>query len=191
MGKYAVWGNSKRGCNSRCFFFFLTQLHLACLFLDTGWELCGLGQVTSLRPFFGRGTTSLYAGPFGGLKEAVQAEFTVPGGPHQAPAVPSSSSRFFSCLRCPLRLWIEAYWPLSCLPPSGLITATPSPPPRPCHPVLPVGTCEPGGGGYQWWRAELDHQEEGGTAVLAQAALFIIPHHLELGLNPPQQLGLV
>lgn len=68
---------------------------------------------------------------------------------------------------------------------------TPPPPLRPCHPVLPVGTCEPGGGGYQWWRAELDHQEEGGTAVLAQAALFIIPHHLELGLNPPQQLELV
>ena len=134
-------------------FFFLTQLHLACLFLDTGWELCGLGQVTSLRPFFGRGTTSLYAGPFGGLKEAAPAEFTAPGGPHQAPAVPSSSSRFFSCLRCPLRLWIEAYWPLSCLPPSGLITAT-HPPLRCAHvtpsclwaPVSRVGVGTSGGG---------------------------------------------
>ena len=36
--------------------FFLTQMHLTCLFLDTGWELCDLGHVTSLRPFFGRGT---------------------------------------------------------------------------------------------------------------------------------------
>ena len=56
VGKCAVRGNSKRGCNSRCCFF-LTQLHLTCRFLDTGWELCDLGQVASPRPF-GRGTVT-------------------------------------------------------------------------------------------------------------------------------------
>lgn len=54
-----------------------------------------------------------------------------------------------------------------------------------------MGTRELDGGWVPVVGAELDRQEEDRTAVLAQAALFIIPHHLELGLNPPQQLGLV
>lgn len=71
-------------------------MHLTCLFLDTGWELCDLGHVTSLRPFFGRGTMTesvcravrrIQGGDAGRV-----AEFTVPGKPHQAPAAPPSSS---------------------------------------------------------------------------------------------------
>ena len=54
-----------------------------------------------------------------------------------------------------------------------------------------MGTRELDGGWVPVVGAELDRQEEDGMAVLAQAALFIIPRHLELGLNPPQQLGLV
>jgi len=144
-----------------------------------------------MEAFFGRGTMTesvcravrrIQGGDAGRV-----AEFTVPGKPHQAPAAPPSSSWFFSRLRCPLRQWIEACWPF--LP--SIFWASYCP--RPCRPSLlwPVGTRELDGGWVPVVGAELDRQEEGGMAVLAQAALFIIPRHLELGLNPPQQLGLV
>lgn len=51
-----------------------------------------------------------------------------------------------------------------------------------------MGTRELDGGWVPVVGAELDRQEKGGMAVLAQAALFIIPRHLELGLNPPNSL---
>lgn len=134
-GKCAVRGNSKRGCNSRCCFF-LTQLHLTCRFLDTGWELCDLGQGASPRPFFGRGTMT---------ESVCRAVGRIRGGDagrvcrvHSARRAPPALCSSFLLLSTPLILWRPLCWPLSYLPPSGFFPAT-----SPCLPVFAVARGHP------------------------------------------------
>lgn len=77
--------------------------------------------------------------------QAEFAEFTAPSGPRQLSVVPSSSSH---SVMSPVlaSLLPSTFWVFSCHHPT----------PAHVSPSLlwPVGTHEPDGGGYQWWRAQ-------------------------------------
>lgn len=152
VGKCAVRGHSRRGCDSCCCFF-LTQLHLTCRFLDTGWELCDLGQGASPRPFFGRGTVTesvcravgrVRGGDAGSLQSSQRPAGPASGRQFPPPPLDSSHSLASPVLAS---LLPSTFWVFSChLPMSPRLC---------CGPWAPmsrmgVGT---GGGGHSGSRS--------------------------------------
>lgn len=132
----------------------------------------------------------------GGFAESMQAEFaefTAPGGPRQLSAVPSSASQLLS---------------LNGGPCAGLSPAFHLPGFSPAPPRLPIFAVARGHprAGWGWvpvvegtvvpaptrvaaeGLVAVEKRMEGRKAVWAQAALFIIPRHLELGFSPPNSL---
>lgn len=199
VGECAVRGSSKRGCNSRCCCF-LTQLHLTCRFVDTGWELCDLGQVASPRPFFGRGTVT---------ESVCRAVGRIRGGDagrvcrvHSARRAPPAVGGSFLRLSTPLAEWWPLCWPLSCLPPSGFFPCPPTSPHLCCGPWAPTSRMGVGasGGGHSGSRShpsgrrgvgggrEADGGQEG---CLGPGSVVYYSTSLGIRLQSPQQLGAV